>query len=74
MINYMFGILAVETVIIVIAFIGGYCIGKAKRINELEHIIERYYDDDICRHDCEHCLWVTCPLDEQEGDSDANSD
>ena len=66
----MFGILLLQSVIIIVTFIGGYCIGKAKHINEIEHMIERYYDDDICRHDCEHCDWVTCPLEEQEGENE----
>ena len=44
MINFMFAILAIQALIIGLAFFGGYACGYAKHNKDIEEIIERYYD------------------------------
>ena len=44
MVNFMFAILAIQALIIGLAFFGGYACGYAKHNKDIEEMIERYYD------------------------------
>ena len=47
MINILFGILAVATLMIALSFFAGYTLGKTKHIKEVEQMIEQYYTQEI---------------------------
>lgn len=47
MINILFGILAIETLMIALSFFAGYTLGKTKHIKEVEQMIEHYYEQEI---------------------------